>query len=169
MKRIIITLMLTSLLAACATEKPKQQASETASPQQSTATTSTPTAAEPLSVNSLNNPNSILAKRSVYYPFDVSVVQTSDIPLVQAHAAYLQDHPEQKVRLEGNCDERGSAEYNLALGQRRADGVKQLLIEGGAKASQITTISYGEERPKLTCHAERCWKVNRRTDIVYLK
>lgn len=164
MRKVIVGLMLTSLLAACASNKPKET---TPPPEQKPAATSTENNAAQTKVDPLNDPNSILAKRSVYYPFDVSVVQPEDRDLVAAHAGYLKDHPDQKVRLEGNCDERGSSEYNLGLGQRRADGVKKLLIAGGANADQITAVSNGEEKPKMTCHAERCWKVNRRTDIMY--
>jgi peptidoglycan-associated lipoprotein len=119
------------------------------------------------SADLLNNPNSILAKRSVYYPFDVSVVQAEDKAIVEAHAKFLSEHPNQKVRLEGNCDERGSDEYNLALGQRRADGVKQLLLVGGVKDIQVSTVSYGEEKPKTTGHDEASWSQNRRTDLNY--
>ena len=115
----------------------------------------------------MNDPNSILAKRSVYFPFDVSVMQAADKPLVEAHAKYLSEHPDRKVRVEGNCDERGSKEYNLGLGQRRADSVKQMLMLGGAKASQIETVSYGEEKPVCTDHKESCWMQNRRSDIKY--
>ena len=115
----------------------------------------------------MNDPASILAKRSVYYPFDVSAVQDADKPVVQAHAKYLSEHPDRKIRVEGNTDERGSNEYNLALGQRRADGVKQMLVLGGAKASQIEAISYGEEKPKATDHEEASWSQNRRSDIKY--
>jgi peptidoglycan-associated lipoprotein len=118
-------------------------------------------------VDELNDANSILAKRSTYYPFDVSAVQEADKPLVQAHAKYLSEHADRNVRVEGNCDERGSNEYNLALGQRRADGVKKMLVLGGAKAGQIKTVSYGEEKPRCTDHEEDCWKQNRRSDIVY--
>jgi peptidoglycan-associated lipoprotein len=115
----------------------------------------------------LNDPGSILSKRSVYYPLDVYVVQDADKPIVQAHAEYLSEHPNIKVRLEGNCDERGSTEYNLALGQRRADGVKKILLLGGARESQIEAVSYGEERPKATGHDEASWSQNRRTDLNY--
>jgi peptidoglycan-associated lipoprotein len=167
MRKVIVGLMLTSLLAACASQKPK----ETTPPpeQKPAATSSESTNAAQTQVNPLDDPNSILAKRSTYYPFDVSVVQPDDRALVAAHAAYLKAHPDQKVRLEGNCDERGSAEYNLGLGQRRADGVEKLLIAGGANRDQITAISNGKEKPKATCHAERCWKENRRTDIIYIR
>ena len=164
MKKVGLSILLVSLLAACASQKPKE---ETAAPEAA----AQPAAAAPqqaaVAVDPLNDPNSILAKRSVYYPFDVSVVQDADKPLLQAHANYLSEHPDRHVRLEGNCDERGSTEYNIGLGQRRADGVKKLLELDGVKASQITTVSYGEEKPKMTCHAEKCWKENRRTDLDY--
>ena len=168
MKNATWIFLLAGLLAACASESPKEAPKQPASAttvQQPVA--AAPSPAAPLSTDPLNDPNSILARRSTYYPFDVSVVQQDDLALVAAHAKYLSEHPDRKVRLEGNCDERGSAEYNLGLGQRRADGVKKLLMAGGAKESQIESVSYGKERPKLTCHAERCWKENRRTDIVY--
>lgn len=117
----------------------------------------------------LRESNNILAKRSVYYPLDVSAVQDADKPLIQAHAKYLSEHANSNVRLEGNCDERGSSEYNLALGQRRADGVKKMLMLGGASASQLETFSYGEEKPAATGHDEAAWMQNRRTDLSYMK
>jgi peptidoglycan-associated lipoprotein len=171
MKKLVISVLLTSLLAACASEKAKEPVAEAksapvAEAPKTSASTAVPTTAS-VAADPLNDPNSILAKRSVYYPFDVSVVQDADKPVVEAHAKYLSEHANRKVRLEGNCDERGSDEYNLALGQRRADGVKKMLLVGGVKDSQIETISYGEEKPKLTCHEEKCWKENRRTDLNY--
>ncbi len=161
MKKVAVAILLSSLLAACTTAKKQPEAQPAAKEE-----TPPPVAAK-TEVDPLNDPNSILARRSTYYPFDVSVVQESDRPMVEAHAKYLAEHSDRKVRLEGNCDERGSAEYNIGLGQRRADGVKKLLLAGGAKASQIDTVSYGKEKPKATCHDESCWKENRRTDIVY--
>lgn len=163
MKKLVISILLVNLLAACASQKPK----ETMTGAQPAPAAVTAKAAEPMAVDPLNDPSSMLAKRSTYYPFDVSVVQDADKPAVEAHAKYLASHADRKVRLEGNCDERGSTEYNLALGQRRAEGVKKMLLAGGAMASQIETVSYGEEKPKLTCHEEKCWKENRRTDLNY--
>ena len=119
--------------------------------------------------DSLNDPSSILAKRSVYYPFDVDAVQDADKPVVQAHGKYLGANPNRKVRLEGNCDERGSNEYNLGLGQRRADGVQKMLELSGAKSSQLESVSYGEEKPRASGHDEASWAQNRRTDIKYAK
>lgn len=109
----------------------------------------------------------LLSKRSVYYPLDVYAVQDADKPVVQAHAQYLTEHAELKVRVEGNCDERGSSEYNLALGQRRADGVKKMLLLGGVQESQVESVSFGEEKPKADGHDEASWAQNRRTDLNY--
>ena len=86
---------------------------------------------------------------------------------MQAHAEYLATHPNRTVRLVGNADERGSNEYNLALGQRRADGAKKMLLVGGAKEGQIESVSYGEEKPVATAHNEAAWSQNRRTDLNY--
>lgn len=171
MKKLVISTVLVSLLAACASEKPKETVAApepvVSAPEPVVEERAAPAAVA--EVDELNDPNSILAKRSTYYPFDVSVVQENDKPLVEAHAKYLGDHPGRSVRLEGNCDERGSNEYNIGLGQRRADGVRKMLIMGGASDSQIKTISYGEEKPRCTDHNEACWKQNRRTDLNYVK
>lgn len=174
MKNLMIAVLLVNLLAACASPKPVEQVEETtpapvveAKPIAAPATISAPATGAPVEVDPLNDPNSLLAKRSMYYPFDVYAVQNADKPAVQAHAKYLAEHPDRSVRLEGNADERGSNEYNLALGQRRSDGVKNMLILGGAKSSQIETASFGEEKPKASGHDEASWSQNRRTDLIY--
>lgn len=166
-KQLIISVVLVNLLAACASDKPKESAAAPGTSAAASTTAAAPaatTAADPL-----NDPASILAKRSVYYPFDVATVQEADKPVVQAHGKYLAEHPDRKVRLEGNCDERGSNEYNLGLGQRRADGVKKMLELSGAKASQLESVSYGEEKPRASGHDEASWSQNRRTDLNYAK
>jgi len=169
MKKLLISLVLVNLLAACASEKPKEPVA--AAPEPAPVVTApaepAPAPAPVVAVDPLNDPASILAKRSVYFPFDVSAVQEEDKPVVLAHAKYLSEHADRKVRVEGNADERGSNEYNLALGQRRAESVKKMLVLGGAKVSQIDTVSYGEEKPRCTDHNEACWKQNRRSDIKY--
>jgi peptidoglycan-associated lipoprotein len=174
MKKLVISFVLVNLLAACASEKPKEPEAAVAEPAPAATATAVAPVPEPtpapmpvVAVDPLNDPASILAKRSVYYPFDVSAVQEADKPIILAHAKYLSEHPDRKVRVEGNADERGSNEYNLALGQRRAEGVKKMLELGGAKASQIETISYGEEKPIATGHDEASWSQNRRSDIKY--
>ena len=167
MKKLVISVVLVNLLAACASEKPKETAAAPAPAPVPRAVAAAPAPAA--AVDPLNDPASILAKRSVYYPFDVAAVQDADKPAVEAHAKYLSEHANRKVRLEGNCDERGSNEYNLGLGQRRADGVKKMLELGGAKAGQSESVSYGEEKPKASGHNETAWAQNRRTDLIYAK
>ena len=163
MKKLIISIVLVNLLAGCASEPKKEEA---APAPKAEAPKVVPAQA---AVDALNDPASILAKRSVYYPFDVAVVQDADKPVVQAHAKYLSEHANRKVRLEGNCDERGSNEYNLGLGQRRADGVNKMLVLGGAKSDQLESVSYGEEKPRASGHEEASWSQNRRTDLNYAK
>lgn len=181
MKKLAISALMASLLAACASQKPKEEPVVEAKPApvaevkpveppkqvEARPAPAPAPAPEPVAVDPLNDPNSILAKRSTYYPFDVYVVQDADKPVVQAHARYLSEHSGRKVRLEGNCDERGSNEYNLGLGQRRADGVKKMLEVGGARDSQLEAISYGEEKPRAAGHDEASWSQNRRTDLNY--
>ena len=115
----------------------------------------------------LNDPDSILSRRSVYYDFDSYIVKSEYRPLVIAHAQYLRDNPNAQVILQGNTDDRGSREYNLALGQRRADGVKNIMTLSGARASQIESVSLGEEKPRAYGNDEAAWRQNRRTDIIY--
>ncbi|HZR02734.1 MAG TPA: peptidoglycan-associated lipoprotein Pal [Burkholderiales bacterium] len=119
-------------------------------------------------VSALKDPASPLSKRSVYYDFDMYSIREEFQPIVEAHAKLLRDHKDLRVRIEGNCDERGSREYNLALGQRRADAVKRALTLLGVPAQQIETVSFGAEKPKATGSNEEAWAENRRSDIVYV-
>lgn len=118
-------------------------------------------------MDALHDPNNILSKRSVYFDFDSFVVKDDYKPLVEAHARYLQAHPDAKMTIQGNTDERGSHEYNIALGQKRADAVKRMMTLLGAGDSQIETVSFGKEKPKNPGHDEAAWAENRRDDIVY--
>jgi peptidoglycan-associated lipoprotein len=117
--------------------------------------------------NPLRDPASILSKRSIYFDFDSFVVKDEYRPLVEAHARYLQQNRNARMTIQGNTDERGSREYNIALGQKRADAVKRMMLLLGATDGQIETVSYGEERPKNPGHDETAWAENRRDDIVY--
>ena len=121
----------------------------------------------PQPVDPLSDPNSTLAKRSVFFEFDRFDVRSEFQPLVEAHGRYLATAKQRHIVIEGNADERGSREYNLALGQKRADAVKSRLTLLGATDNQIETISYGEERPRANGHDEASWAQNRRADIVY--
>lgn len=130
-------------------------------------TASTDTAASAAQSTPASDTSGALSKRSVYFPFDVDAIQASDKATIQAHGEYLGSHPDTKVRVEGNADERGSSEYNLALGQRRANNTRKALVLSGAKAGQIEAISFGEEKPVATGHDEDSWAQNRRADIKY--
>ncbi|MCD8537607.1 MAG: peptidoglycan-associated lipoprotein Pal [Burkholderiaceae bacterium] len=114
------------------------------------------------------NPSSVLATdRSVYFEFDSYSVSDQYRPLVETHARYLAANPQQKILIEGNTDARGGAEYNLALGQRRAQAVSNMMTLIGARDTQIETISFGKEKPKALGDTEADYAENRRADIVY--
>lgn len=168
--RVALSALLAALLSACATEKGavNKVVFSDVNPLEASKPGVAP-APNQVEADALSDPKSVLAGRSVYYPFDVDVVQAADKPLVEAHAKYLASHANRSVKLEGNCDERGSNEYNLGLGQRRADGVKKMLVLGGAKEGQLSAVSYGEEKPRCTTHSEECWSQNRRSDLNYAK
>jgi peptidoglycan-associated lipoprotein len=110
----------------------------------------------------------LLATRIVYFDFDSAVIQGAGVDVVGAHAKYLAANPQARVRLEGNTDERGSREYNIGLGDRRAQSVRRALLLQGVAEGQLTTVSYGEERPADPGHDEAAWAKNRRVEIVYL-
>lgn len=114
------------------------------------------------------NPQSPLAQqRSVYFEFDSYVVPEQYRGLVEMHSTYLTSHPQQHIRIEGNADERGGSEYNLALGQRRSDAVARMMSLLGVNANQIEAISFGKERPRAHGNTEADYAENRRADIVY--
>src|SRR5262245_6704314 len=115
----------------------------------------------------LKDPANILSKRSIYFDFDSDAIKVEFVPLVEAHAAFLRQYKTAKMLIQGNADERGSREYNLGLGQRRADAVKKRLVLLGATESQIESVSLGEEKPVCTQQTEECWARNRRADILY--
>lgn len=114
-----------------------------------------------------DDPNNPLSKRTVYFEFDSADVASEDRGIILAHAEYLASHPDVKIVLEGHADERGSREYNIALGERRAKAVSKLMLLQGAAQSQIDVISFGEERPVAMEHDESAWRLNRRVEVLY--
>ena len=167
MKKIALSSLLIAVLAACTSTPVKEEAKAPAAAAPAPAPAARPAAPAPIAINPLKDPNNILSKRSVYFDFDASIIKDEFKPLVQAHAKYLADHSSAKMTIQGNCDERGSAEYNLALGQRRSDSVKQAMTVLGANGRQIDTVIFGKEKPKALGHDEEAWAQNRRADIVY--
>jgi len=134
----------------------------------SAATTSSAGAYGDLSIESLNDPNSPLAQRIIYFEFDSSDVAEQDRGIVAAHAAFLAANPGVKVNVEGHADERGAREYNIGLGDQRAQSVRRMLEFQGVAPMQISTVSFGEEKPAVEGHDESAWSMNRRVELVYV-
>lgn len=115
----------------------------------------------------LDDPDSVLSQTVVYFDFDSSNIRAEDRPVLEAHAQFLADDPSASVVLEGHADERGSREYNIGLGERRANGVRRLLTLLGSSDGQVRSVSYGEERPAGLGHDESSWAQNRRVELRY--
>ena len=175
MKKIFAVFAMVSLLAACSsTPKDESKAAvedrtpSTAVPSQPGVTTVTPVGPKGEQLPSeLKDPKNILSKRSLYYDYDKYDVKDEYKALLQAHGRYLSQHRNAKMLIQGNCDERGSREYNIALGQKRADGVKKMLLLMGAQENQLESVSLGEEKPRCTETTEACYGQNRRSDMLY--
>ena len=121
-----------------------------------------------LTIDSLTDPNSPVSQRVIYFEYDSSEVAEQDREFVTAHAAVLAANPNLKVSIEGHGDERGSREYNIGLGEKRAQSVRRMMEIQGVLSSQMTTVSYGEEKPALEGHDESAWSMNRRVELVYV-
>jgi peptidoglycan-associated lipoprotein len=181
MRKILLSLMIPALLAACSSTPDKEQdgakvedrapTAEAPAPAKPTppppAATTKPAGTDRVGADPLKDPANILSRRSIYFDYDSNAVKDEFRPVVAAHAKYLSQNSSVRVRIEGNTDERGSREYNLALGQRRADAVKQMMELLGARGTQIETISFGKEKPKALGQNEAAWAENRRADIRY--
>ena len=176
MKNTVLYILVAVAAAACASKETQTEPSVTdrstavpsTSAQSGASTTQRTQPSQGMTGNPLNDPNSPLSKRSVYFDFDSNAVKDEYRGLVQAHSRYMtSDKRDSRIRIEGNCDERGSREYNLALGQRRAEAVKKVMTVLGVSDGRIETISYGEEKPAAQGHDEQAWAQNRRADIKY--
>ena len=159
-----------ALLAACSsptklTETTVQEKSTEPAPVQADTREIKPV--ETGTVDPLNDPKGVLANRSVYFDYDSFVVREDGQPVVTNHAGYLTKNTGRKVLIQGNTDERGGTEYNLALGQKRAEAVRRAMASLGVSDSQMEAVSLGEEKPKATGSDEAAWAENRRADIVY--
>ena len=164
MKSLSVCLLGLLVLAGCSGTNVKPQAdatSKTGESQQTNANNSTTANQQSVAANAA------LSAHSVYFSFDQSDVQDNYKPVLETNAKYIKEHPGTKIVLQGNSDERGSSEYNLALGNRRAENTKKVLAVMGVSRKQIEVTSYGKEKPKSLCHEKSCWAENRRADIVY--
>jgi peptidoglycan-associated lipoprotein len=176
MRRILVVMLVACLaLAGCGSKPPKP------SPQSQGSQVGAGPDASGAGANGANNAGQnggddetagpqagLLVKRVVYFDFDSSEIKGEGTDIVGAHAKYLATNPNARVRLEGHTDDRGSREYNIGLGERRAQSVRRALLLQGATEAQISTVSYGAERPAIAGHEEAAWAKNRRVEIVYL-
>jgi peptidoglycan-associated lipoprotein len=117
--------------------------------------------------NAINDANSVLAERVIYFDFDSDQISQDYMDLIAHHGKYLANNPAMSLRIEGHADERGTREYNVALGNRRAQSVRRLVLFQGVAAGQVSVISYGEEKPVALSNDDEAWRLNRRTELVY--
>jgi peptidoglycan-associated lipoprotein len=167
MPSLLATLM---VLSACSSTPQKTESSSTATRAPAATAPATPATSQPVQAaayDPLQDPNHALAKRSVFFDFDDFQVKEEFKPAIAAHADYLSKNRGRQIVIEGHADERGSSEYNLALGQKRAEAVRRSLELSGASDKQIETVSFGEEKPRSQNNNEAAWVQNRRADIVY--
>ena len=193
MKRILLPMLVLGLLSGCETmglggekaaiedrnanqaaNKPVS-ASDTATSSKGTETSALGSGAlsgkslsgDAMKVDPRKDPASPLSKRSIYFDFDSYVVRDEYLPMVNSHANYLSNNRNARIVIQGNADERGSREYNLALGQKRAEAVRKSFVVLGVQESQLEAISFGEEKPRSSGSTEQDYAENRRADIVY--
>ena len=181
--KILSVFVMTGLLAACGPDTIKDDASADNASDASTAGAQTGGIGGGLNAdgsalaagesnvsyerNAINDANSVLAERVIYFNFDSDQISQDYMDLIAHHGKFLANNPDMKLRIEGHADERGTREYNVALGNRRAQSVRRLVSFQGASTSQVTVISYGEEKPVALSHDEEAWRLNRRTELVY--
>ena len=166
--RLTLALMIAVTFAACkSTPEPVEEPTEPVEQKPVVETKPAPDPRDYTDVRNFDNPESLLSKRVIYFDFDKSVIRPEFRPIVEAHAAYLASSGSAKMTLEGHADERGTREYNLGLGERRSNAVSGLMSAQGGRGSQLTNVSYGEERPTCRVSDEECWAMNRRVEIVY--
>lgn len=163
--RLLLAAAASLALAACATKKtpPPPAPEPPPAPAPAPAPAPVPTGYQPSDLDTDN----CLRQRVVYFDFDKDIVKPEFAALLACHAKYLQDRPGSRITLEGHADERGTREYNMGLGERRSNAVSAALQANGGASAQLTTVSYGEERPTCTESNEDCWAKNRRVEIVY--
>ena len=163
--KVLLISMMVVAAAACS-KKVKETPPPPAEPTTTAPVTEQPTTPGAYTPESLDT-DACLRQRVVYFDFDQDALRPEFQAAMACHAKYLRDRPSARMSLEGNTDERGSREYNLGLGERRGNAVSSALQANGGSGSQITVVSYGEERPTCNESTEDCWAKNRRVEIVY--
>lgn len=167
--RFFLSVAAATMLTACASKVKLDDAAGNSSPPVGTV----PARPDPIPTCCINGSllreqrewNELVTKGSIYFDYDGYLVKDEFRPVIEAHARYLLAHPHRNVIVIGNTDERGSSEYNLALGQKRADSVQRMLILLGVPEKQLEALSFGKEKPKATGSDETSWVINRRVDF----
>ena len=162
--RVLLAAALCLMFVGCA-----RQVQEEAPPPPPT---TPPTTTEPAPTTGVFGPEDLdtdacLRQRVIYFDFDQETLRPEFQAQMACHAKYLRDRPSSRITLEGHADERGSRDYNLGLGERRGNSVSSALQANGGSGTQLTVVSYGEERPQCTDSSEDCWARNRRVEIIY--
>ena len=165
--KFVLILVSAAALAACEGTVGTQEGEAGGSMTSSSSSSSAVTPSSGFQGHPLDDPTSMLSRRTIYFDFDKSEIKPDARQILEAHAKYLSENRSASITLEGHADERGTREYNVALGERRANSARQFLTLSGASGQQIRTVSYGEERPVCTEHNESCWSQNRRVEIIY--
>jgi peptidoglycan-associated lipoprotein len=163
----LLALALVALLAGCSSTGDTQDGADVEDRGIEGVETSGAAGAGSFPGSSLDDPNSPLSRRVIYFEYDSSEILADDQDLAAAHASYLANNPNQMITLEGHGDERGSREYNIGLGDRRAQSVRRVFELQGVSPQQISIVSYGEEKPAAEGHSDAAWRLNRRVEIVY--
>jgi peptidoglycan-associated lipoprotein len=162
-------------IAACSTQPPAPEQSVGTVQNAGPATIIGDTVTKPVTTggmasgidNQLQDPKSAIFKRTVFFDYDQYLIKDEFKPLIDAHAKFLTKRQKMKMLIQGSTDDRGSREYNLALGQRRADAIKKALALLGVSEEQMESVSLGAEKPRCDDHTESCWSENRRGDMLY--
>ncbi|MDD5249407.1 MAG: peptidoglycan-associated lipoprotein Pal [Rhodocyclaceae bacterium] len=168
MQRTLIALAVCGLLSACSSTPEKTAATPAPAPKAASAVAN-PVASAETEAQRIDRIVKILAGKSIYFDYDNYSVKPEYQDLLKQDFAALKSAPSLSIRLEGNADERGSTEYNLALGQKRAEAVRRALTLLGVPEARLEAISYGKEKPRTECHEEKCWAENRRVDLAAKK
>lgn len=164
--KILITALLCTAAVACSKKVKEVPPPMDTGPSTAPVTDTGPTTPGMYGPGDLDT-DACLRQRVVYFDYDQDALRPEFQSAMACHAKYLRDRPSSRMTLEGNADERGSREYNLGLGERRGNAVSSALQANGGSGSQVTVVSYGEERPTCTSSGEDCWAKNRRVEIVY--
>ncbi len=163
MKKMAV--VLASILTVACSSTQKSDSSHVSQTKGTNTSSASTAASAALELSNLNAEIQRLQGKSDYFDYDKSAIKPEYQAVIQKQAEFIKAHKNDVVTLEGNADERGSEKYNLALGNRRAEAVFESLVNLGVSQAQIKTVSFGKDKPRLSCHKEKCWKENRRVDF----